>query len=228
MINIERTMPTPPSLASQSFVGVKEALIKMQANKCYICERKAPDTSQIEHFIPTNIGGKELQFVWANLFLACDHCNSIKNNVSDKKKPTLDILDCTDFSTIITDVIHFHCEGKPREKVIISPAIDTPSQSILDTVFLLNGIFNYQSKSLAFDAKVLTDEVIKEMKSLLDLLHDYEFKSYTTIYKESIMMKISQELSIESPFTAFKIWYIKRNFSGSEFMEFLPSFMKDK
>ena len=83
MINIERTMPTPPSLASQSFVGVKEALINMQANKCYLCERKAPDTSQIEHFIPTNNGGEELKYVWENLFLACDHCNSIKNNVSD-------------------------------------------------------------------------------------------------------------------------------------------------
>lgn len=224
MINIERTMPSPPSLTSQSFVGVKEALINMHANKCYLCERKAPDTSQIEHFIPTSNGGEELQFVWENLFLACDHCNSIKNNVSDKKKPTLDILNCTDFSTIISDVIHFYCEGKPREKVIISPTIDDPNQNIVDTVFLLNSIFNYQSESLAFDAKVLTDEVIKEMKGLLDLLHDYEFGSHSDAKKERIRLDIEDALSIESPFTAFKIWYIKRNFDGSEFMELLPSF----
>ena len=224
MINIKRTIAAPPSLASRSFVGVKEALINMQSNKCYLCERKAPDTSQIEHFIPTSNGGEDLQFVWENLFLACDHCNSIKNNVSDKKKPTLDILNCTDFSTIITDVIHFHCEGKPREKVIISPAIDDANQNVLDTVFLLNSIFNYHSESLAFDAKVLTDEVIKEMKSLLDLLHDYEFGSHSDAKKERIRLDIGDALSIESPFTAFKIWYIKRNYDGSEFMELLAIF----
>jgi hypothetical protein len=115
--------------------------------------------------------------------------------VSDKKKPTLSLLVCTDFSTIITDAIHFYCEGKPREKVVITPVLDEPCQNVLDTVFLLNSIFNYHSESLAFDAKVLTDEVI-------------------------------QELSVESPFTAFKIWYIKRNFEGSEFMDLLPRFVK--
>ncbi|MBK8054755.1 MAG: HNH endonuclease [Saprospiraceae bacterium] len=227
MINIERTMPAQPSLAKQSFVGVKEALINMQANKCYLCERNAPDTSQIEHFIPTNNGGVELQFVWENLFLACDHCNSVKNNVSDKKKPTLDILDCTDFSTIISDVINFYCEGKPREKVIITPAIDEPSQSILDTVFLLDNIFNYQSESLAFDAKALTDEVIIEMKHLLDLLHEYDFGSHSSTKKERILLDIKDTLSVESPYTAFKIWYIKRNYVGTEFMELLPSFLKN-
>ena len=194
MINIQRTTPAPPSLASESFTGVKEVLIKMQANKCYLCERKAPDTSQIEHFIPTN-----------------------------KKE---ELLVCTDFSTIITDAIHFYCEGKPREKVIITPVLDEPCQNVLDTVFLLNSIFNYHSESLAFEAKVLTDEVIKEMKSLLDLLHDYEFGSYTPVNKEGVLMKITQELSVESPFTAFKIWYIKRNFEGSEFMDLLPRFVK--
>jgi hypothetical protein len=33
MINIQRTTPAPPSLASESFNGVKEVLINMQANK---------------------------------------------------------------------------------------------------------------------------------------------------------------------------------------------------
>lgn len=227
MINIKRTIPSPPSLASQSFVGVKEALIQMQSNKCYLCERKAPDTSQIEHFIPT-YKREDLKYVWENLFLVCDHCNSIKNNVSDRKKTSLDILDCTDFSTIISDVIHFYCEGKPREKVTISPASDEPSQDIVDSAFLLNSIYNYHAESLAFDAKVLTDEVIKEMKSLLDLLHDYEYGSYSDIKRERIRLDIGDALSVESPFAAFKIWYIKRNFDESEFVELLPSFIKTK
>lgn len=60
----------------------------------------------------------------------------------------------------------------------------------------------------------------------MDLLHDYEFGSYTPVNKEGVLMKITQELSVESPFTAFKIWYIKRNFEGSEFMDLLPRFVK--
>ena len=137
MINIERTTPAPPSLANQSFNGVKAALIDMQSNKCYLCERKAPDTSQIEHFIPTNKDENQ-KYVWENLYLACDHCNSIKNNVSDKKINTLELLDCTDFSIIISDAIDFHCEGKPREKVVIKPALQDPNQLVYDTVFLLD------------------------------------------------------------------------------------------
>lgn len=226
MININRTSPAPENLVKKSFDGVKSALITMQSNKCYLCERKAPDTSQIEHFVPTN-KDETLRYVWENLFLACDHCNSIKNNVSDRKDLTLDLLNCTDFSTIITDAICFGCEGKPREKVIITPVLDQPGQNVLDTVFLLNSIFNYHSEILAFDAKVLTDEVIKEMKSLLDLLHDYEYGSHTAAKKERILSDIKDTLSVESPFTAFKIWYIKRNFDRSEFMDLLPSFVKN-
>jgi len=223
MINIKRTMPAPMSLTSHSFQGVKETLIAMQSNKCYLCERKAPDTSQIEHFAPIN-KRKDLRFAWENLFLACVHCNSVKNNVSDKKKPTLEILDCTDFSILISDVIHFYCEGKPREKVVIKPVDDQPTQSVSDTVLLLQNIFNYESESIAFDAKTLTDEVIIEMKKLLDLLHDYEFGSHSQDKKDRLLLDIKDLLSVESAFTAFKIWYIKRNFDDSEFLNFLPTF----
>jgi uncharacterized protein (TIGR02646 family) len=223
MINIKRTYPAPLSLGKKSFDGVKAALGAMQFNKCYLCERKAPDTSQIEHFIPTN-KDESLQYVWENLFLACNHCNAVKNNVSDRKNATLNLLKCTDFSIILTDVIDFYCEGKPREKVIIKPVNSQVSQEIKDTVFLLHSIFNYESESLAFDAKVLTDEVIVEMKKLLDLLHSYEFDSHTTEKKKRLLLDIKDALSIESPFTAFKIWYIKRNFSDTEFMDEIPKF----
>lgn len=224
MINIKRTMPEPDKLKLKSLKGVKEKLMEMQANKCYLCERKAPDTTQIEHFIPVSNGGESLKYSWINLFLACDHCNSIKNHVSDSQKPTLSILDCSDFSTIITEEIHFQCEGKPREKVIIKAAKESPSKKILDTIFLLDQIFNYKSESLAFDAKVLTDEVIKEMKKLLDLLHTYEFESNSVDKKERTKSDIRDLISKESPFTAFKIWYIKLYFSNSEFINLLPNF----
>ncbi|MBK9733996.1 MAG: hypothetical protein IPO92_03095 [Saprospiraceae bacterium] len=158
--------------------------------------------------------------------LSCDHCNSIKNNVSDRKDNTLDVLDCADFSTIVTVAIHFYCEGKPREKVIITPVLDEPGQNVLDTVLLLNNIFNYHSESLAFDAKVLTDEVIKEMKSLLDLLHKYEYDSHSKDKQNRVKNDIKDLLSIEASFTAFKIWYIKRNYKESDYINFCRSLLQ--
>lgn len=68
MINFRRAMPPPKKLQERSFEGVKNCLIEMQANKCYMCERKAPDSSQIEHFIPVSKGSEELKFSWENLF----------------------------------------------------------------------------------------------------------------------------------------------------------------
>lgn len=223
MINIKRTYPGPASLDKKAFDGVKAELISMQANKCYLCERKAPETSHIEHFYPAS-KNEELKYVWENLFLSCDHCNSIKNYKSDGKNPSLDLLDCTNFSTIISDVIEFYCEGKPREKVIIKAVNNQSSPSINDTVFLLHNIFNYDSESLAFDSKVLTDEVIIEMKKLLDLLHEYEFDCHTDEKRDYILMHLKNVLSMNSPFTAFKIWYIKRNYAASEFVNLLPTF----
>jgi uncharacterized protein (TIGR02646 family) len=50
--------------------------------KCYICEIK-PTVINIEHIVPhrSNIS---LKFDWNNLFIACGHCNSIKNTKYDE------------------------------------------------------------------------------------------------------------------------------------------------
>ncbi|MBK9151852.1 MAG: HNH endonuclease [Saprospiraceae bacterium] len=225
MINLKRSLPAPTALAGKSFEGVKEQLKRMQFDKCYLCERKAPDTSQIEHFIPVN---KDIsaKFDWNNLFLACSHCNSIKNYVSDSKSQNLKLLNCTDFNNIITDLIEFSCDGKPKEKVVIREVDEFPSQEVKDTVLLLHSIFNYESDSLSFDAKALTDEVIIEMKKLLDLLHTYEYDSHSEGKRKRVLSDIQDCLSIEAPFTAFKIWYIKKYFSDSEFKNMLPDFRK--
>ena len=138
MINIIRDPQIPDALSKNSFDGVKEALIKMQHYKCYLCESKESITTHIEHFKPkSQKGGK---YEWQNLLLACDHCNSIKNYVADKIEG-FELLDCTNFDTIITDEIAFYCGGMPREKVRIEPVIsDGASKAIQDTVNLLNQI----------------------------------------------------------------------------------------
>lgn len=222
MINIIRDPQIPDALSKNSFAGVKEALIKMQHYKCYLCESKESVTTHIEHFKPKSKEGAK--FEWENLLLACDHCNSIKNYVADKIEG-FELLDCTNFDTIITDEIAFYCGGMPREKVRIEPVIsDGASKAVEDTVYLLNQIFNYNSESLAFDAKALTDEAIKEVKKLMDLIHEYEYESHTGAKKARMLSDMHDMLSIESPFTAFKIWYIKERYSKTEFIDLLPSF----
>lgn len=222
MINIKRTFPAPEALQLQEFRGVKEKLLEMQSGKCYLCESKNSITTQIEHFIPESVS-PELKYEWTNLFLACDHCNSIKNYVSDRR---FSLLDCTGFDIIITEKIKFTCKGTPREKVLIE-SLDTCNESqITNTANLLHQIFNSQSESYKFDSKMLTDEVIKEMKKLLDVLHKYEYETFSPEAKQIELAKIKDICSEQAPFTAFKIWYIKEHFKESEIIPLLPDFNK--
>ena len=68
---------------------VVEALKRDFHNKCYICELDHLQDQEIEHRIPHH-GDKELEFRWDNLFWACGHCNSVKN----QKKYDSGIVDC--------------------------------------------------------------------------------------------------------------------------------------
>lgn len=222
MINIQRNPEIPKALNKASFEGVKAALMVMQSNKCYLCENKDAITTQIEHFISIAQGGPKYE--WKNLLLACDHCNSIKNHIVDKKEG-FDILDCTDYNVIISDEIKFLCDPHPKEKIKIELASKKEdNQSALNLVELLQGIYNYPSESLSFDAKALTDTVIKEMKKLLDLLHELEFESHSPEKRDFMILKIQDCLSIQAPFTAFKIWYIRDRYADTEFVDYLPKF----
>ena len=57
-------------------------------SKCYICEDK-PTKINVEHIVPHR-NDPELKYDWANLFIACGHCNSIKgtqfNSILDPTK----------------------------------------------------------------------------------------------------------------------------------------------
>lgn len=220
MINIERNLAAPPALAEKKLDGVKAALIEMFYGKCYLCEEKNPVSTEVEHFLSKS-KHPHLAHDWDNLLLACHHCNTIKNYIVDG--PNLDLINCTHPSPIITDEIRFLAEGSPKESLRIELVNENPSDKLANTIYLLDRIFNADTESKAFDAKNLTDKVIAEIKKLLDALHEY-YDSNTNDRKAQIRNKIKDLLSKESPFTAFKIWYIKSRPHLSEFSELLPAF----
>ncbi len=223
MINISRKLPPPASLASRRYDGVKEILLEMFYHKCYLCEQKNPVSTEIEHLKPKS-GYPDLEFVWSNLFIACHHCNTIKNYISDSAKTELNLINITDFTTIVTDEIKFNCKAIPKEILSFEPISDQAESSVIDTMLLLDNIYNSKSESKKFDAKKLTDLVNIEVKKLLDLIFEYEFGSFSENRKTEIKSQIRNCLSIEAPFTAFKIWYVKNNESLAEFLPLIPSF----
>jgi uncharacterized protein (TIGR02646 family) len=81
---------------------VKEALIKAQHDKCFLCESKITHISHgdVEHFRPKaayrqsasdalHTGYYWLAYEWSNLFLACQLCNQVfKKNLFPLSNPT--------------------------------------------------------------------------------------------------------------------------------------------
>lgn len=212
MINVVRNIPAPAELA-QNKIGAetKEALLQMFHGKCYLCEIKNAVSTEVEHFKPKSLFA-ELKYDWNNLFLACHHCNTIKNYTTDKHKDK-ELLNCCDDSVSVIELINFSCSANPKEKVTISATLANPDPITTHTILLLDQIFNTDSPSKKFDAKQLTDKVTIEVKKLLDLLHQYTFDSYSTDTKASILRSIKNLLHPASEFTAFKVSYIKKYYS---------------
>jgi hypothetical protein len=117
----------------------------------------------------------------------------------------------------------FISDASPKETVKISLVKDTPSEELKSTVLLLDNIFNAKTEGKDFDSKNLTDKVTREVKLLLDKLTDY-YNANDGALKEKIKFEIQDLLSIKSPFTAFKFWYIKNRSHLSEFNNLLPVF----
>ena len=89
MVKVVRSFPAPASLAEEAKKAhgeynkpdVIERLKKVFDNKCYICEMKELQDPNVEHLLPHKNGKYlERKFDWENLFWACGHCNSVKNN----------------------------------------------------------------------------------------------------------------------------------------------------
>lgn len=111
---------------------VKEALIKAQHDKCFLCESKITHISHgdVEHFRPKAAyrqnaseelrrpGYYWLAYEWSNLFLACQICNQVfKKNLFPLSNPTARATS--------------HKKKIGREKpLFINPSVDNPEEFI--------------------------------------------------------------------------------------------------
>jgi len=212
MINITKSQPAPVCLDHQKQLktgkydcdGVKEQLVKDFFDKCYICEEKDISKKVIEHFQSHKDGkNRDLMFDWNNLYLACGHCNEVKGARFDN------ILNCTNINHKIIDWIEFKIESSPFAKAEI--IVIEKNQLVENTVNLLNGVYNGTNLSNKFNSNSIRKKIILEIKCFQQLLEDYFYKPGLDMNdKAKLRIEIKRNLHPETPFTAFKIWIIKR------------------
>lgn len=212
MINIVKSQPEPPCLAVEKAKAngtyrcgdVLNRLVIDFLNKCYLCGEHAPSSLNIEHFL-AHRGNKNLMFDWLNLFLVCSHCNNTKlaKAIYDQ------ILNCTDPNHLVTEWIEFHINPYPMEHAIISAKKD--DARVHNTVALLNEIYQGKTLNKELEANNIRRKIVDEIRSFQQLLFDFYELGMSQEDKNDIKRQIKRKLSLESPFTAFKIWIIKRN-----------------
>lgn len=229
MVYIKKSKPTPEIVAGLNKEKAKKSgtyLIESVINKvkedffnkCYLCESKKPANINIEHFIPHE-NNKELKFDWNNLYWSCGHCNNIKSNRYNSKKPNSEILDCTKKKDEVETSLVYYVDPFPKSEVKITPLRN--GIKVQNTVQLLKEIYGGTTYLKTTEAVNLKDQLIKEIFDFTGLLHLY-CNAHEEERKEDIKKLIKDRLSIKSDFAAFKRWIIRKNtFLSQEFGSFI-------
>ena len=206
MVKIVRT-PTPPaSLAieckkvhgSYASEDVISQLKKDFHSKCYLCELKDLTDIEVEHLLPHyNRKIKERVFDWNNLFYACPHCNSIKNDrIYDEK-----IIDCckVDPESLLD---HIYQEGK----VNVRPHDpDTQDEKVLMTADLLENCFEKSNTGIRiFQCQERVNRLAETMNALYKTLE--ALKKPTS---KQYLRALKGMLSREYKFSGFTRYYVR-------------------
>jgi len=211
MINIKKSQPAPLCLSDEKKKAtgdykcgdVLKRLEQDFHNKCYICEEREPSTINVEHFKPHK-NDKNLKFDWNNLFWACGHCNNVKLAKYDN------LIDCTDETEVITDLLKFEIKPFPREKAKISALISNPK--VDSTAQLLNEVYNGTTELKNIESLNIRNKLIREIIDFQSILTEYYFEvGLSEQERGQLRVKMKRKLSSEAAFTAFKIWIIKEN-----------------
>jgi hypothetical protein len=213
MINLVKSQPAPTCLAIEKekksgHYNCGDVLIRLKAdfhNKCYLCGDRGMTTLNIEHFV-AHQGNLDLKFDWNNLFFACGHCNNTKLALYQR------LLNCTEQTIKITDVIRFKGYGMPKEHFEISATETQPSIETMNTIALLNIIYTGTTVNKKIASENLRDRISNELAAFTQYLREfYGEAGLNDREREALVARIRRRLSPESPFTAFKIWIIKSN-----------------
>ncbi|MCK4663561.1 MAG: hypothetical protein KAT68_11890 [Bacteroidales bacterium] len=186
---------------------VRELLKSDFKNKCYLCESKQNDSfpfvggnERIEHFLPHFNGANlERKYSWSNLFLSCEYCNGVKGQIEE-------LINCTSKNTIVTQILNFkfiHGTLKPEVEINIPFRNDNKA---INTKNLLNKIYNKPNQTLQLEiANRLRNSAKENFDSFIRKLEDY-IDNQENINKKN---KIKEELSLDKPYLAFKVCFIK-------------------
>lgn len=207
MVKIDRSFPAPESLeieakkASGSYEkeDVVSRLKKDFHNKCYICEIDKLQDPQVEHLLPHKNGKyHNRKFDWNNLFWACGHCNSVKN----QEKYDVGIIDCCKIDP--EEIISFRLED---EKVQIGAKDEKNLQAVL-TAELVTEVFDLKNTAMrVYKSELRFQELNREMNKLYDSIEELENNPDSKV----ALRKLRALLRRESRFAAFKRNYIRDN-----------------
>jgi hypothetical protein len=207
MIYFEKSLLVPISLEeekskSSGTYNTEDVVERLKIdfhNKCYICEQKEPLSINIEHFI-AHKGNIDLKFSWQNLYLSCGHCNNTKLAKYDE------ILNCTTIDDNVEMALYYKCNPFPMEKAEIKVRVD--SLKARNTKELIEKTFNGEhTPQKKLESANLRNKLIHEIKDFQQLLFDYFENNKHEIFK----VRIEEQLSCRSAFTAFKRWIIRDN-----------------
>jgi len=210
MVNFAKSQPTPTSLANGSYNN-GEVLNRLKddfKNKCYLCEQKGLTNIQVEHFIPHQ-GNNALKYSWNNLFWACVHCNNIKldlyNTTSENQ-----LLNCINLEHDVVNSIHYQTSPFPKENFTFESCCSLVNQpnTIENTAQLLCKIYNGHTALKTIEALAIREATLQELRKLKKALYQYYSAQLPDNQKQIYFYKIQRLLSKESPFTAFKRWYV--------------------
>ena len=207
MVKIDRTPTSPASLAKESQKACgsytsEDVISQLKQDfhsKCYLCELKDLTDIEVEHLLPHyNRKIKERVFDWNNLFYACPHCNSIKNNrIYDEK-----ILDCCKVGPeSLLD--HIYQEGK----VNVRPHDPTTQdEKVLMTADLLENCFEKSNTGIrVFQCQERVNRLAETMNALYKTLEALKKEPTSKRYLCALKGMISREYK----FSGFTRYYIR-------------------
>ena len=207
MVKIERTFPAPASLAieaqkqsgSYSEPDVIKQLMSDFHNKCYICEIDDLQDPEVEHRLPHKNGKcPERKFDWNNLFWACGHCNSVKN----QRKYDDGIIDCCK-----KDPESLICFRVKNQEVRVE-AKEPDDEESVRTANLVWEVFHLANTGMrTYTSDMRWKGLQAEMNVLYDNLEKIRKKPGSVV----TLRKLKALLRRESRFAAFKRCYVREH-----------------
>lgn len=197
MIREAKSSVSPSSLSSHiRYDGpdVVDQLFTDHHGKCYLCELKAKQHFEVEHF-KSKENYPELKFEWSNLLLSDGYCNGKKSKSFDN------ILNPN--SNNIEDIIEQRIDSLNRKALFQSSETSVEAQKTVD---LLNRLYNgtYAPKLRTKREDKFYKEVERVINAFNITLYNYQLDSNPQTEKA-----VREELSIDKELLGFKYWIIK-------------------